>query len=222
MAIRKHLGNIVREPNVTLSIVQFRGIQQIAGQHLVRPDGTISLGSYGSVYVSGMTLGQVKCEVEKYLSAYLINPQVSVDIMSYNSKKYYVIFDGAGYGQLVYALPATGNETVLDAISRVGGLNPVSSLHRIFLTRPSPCEMGCNQILPVDWQAILMGSTCTNYQVFPGDRIYVDSNWLIKLDNRMAQVLAPVERVLGITLLGAATVNTIRGTNTGGTGFIVR
>jgi polysaccharide export outer membrane protein len=222
LAIRRHLSGILREPSVTLTVVAFRGIQQIAGQHLVRPDGTVSLGTYGAVYVAGMTLGQVKCELEKYLSVYLVNPQVSVDILSYNSKKYYVIFDGAGYGQLVYALPATGNETVLDAISRVGGLNPVSSLHRIFLSRPSPCEMGCNQILPVDWQAILMGSTCTNYQVFPGDRIFVDSNPLIRFDNRLAQFLAPVERIFGITLLGSATVNSIRNSGTGsGSGLIV-
>lgn len=224
-AIRKQLGGVLKTPNVTLGLLQFRGIQQIAGQHLVRPDGTISLGSYGSVYVSGMTLGQVKCEVEKYLSAYLINPQVSVDMLSYNSKKYYVIFDGAGYGQLVYALPATGNETVLDAISRVGGLNPVSSLHRIFLARPSPVELGCNQILPVDWQAVVMGSTATNYQVFPGDRIYIDSNCLIRIDNRLAQFLAPFERLLGITLLGATTAETFQFLRTGngvGAGLIVR
>jgi polysaccharide export outer membrane protein len=224
LAIRRQLSGVLREPNVTLVLVQFRSVQQIAGQHLVRPDGTISLGMYGSVYVAGMTLGQIKCEVEKYLSAYLVDPQISVDMLSYNSKKYYVIFDGAGYGQLVYALPATGNETVLDAISRVGGLHPVSSLHRVFLARPSPCEMGCNQILPVDWQAVLMGSTCTNYQIFPGDRIFVDSNCLIKIDNRLAQFLAPIERIFGVTLLGSATVNSIRNSGTGtgnGGGFIV-
>jgi polysaccharide biosynthesis/export protein len=220
-AIRKHLSNILREPNITLSVTQFRGLQQIAGQHLVRPDGTVSLGSYGSVYVAGMTLGQVKCEIERYLAAYLVNPQVSVDMLSYNSKKFYVIFDGAGYGQLVYALPATGNETVLDAISRVGGLVPVSSKHRIFLARPSPCDLGCNQILPVDWQAVLMGSTCTNYQVFPGDRIYVDSNCLIKIDNYLAQFLAPIERILGITLLGTTTVQSFSNNGGSGTGLIV-
>jgi protein involved in polysaccharide export with SLBB domain len=199
--------------------VQFRGLQQIRGEHLVRPDGTISLGMYGSLYVSGMNLGQIKCELEKYLAAYLVDPQLSVDLLSYNSQKYYVIFDGGGYGQQVFPLPITGNETVLDAISRVGGLAPVSSTKKIILSRPSPVQMGCNQILPVDWQAILHGSTATNYQIFPGDRIYVPANCLIEINNRLAQVLAPLETVFGATLLGTETAQTIRFFNTPGAGL---
>src|SRR5258708_13444927 len=99
-----------------------------------------------------MTLGQGKCEVEKYLAAYLVNPQLSVDMLSYNSKKYYVIFDGGGYGQQVFPLPITGNETVLDAISRVGGLAPASSTKKIILARPSPVPMPSNQSLPSPFQ----------------------------------------------------------------------
>jgi protein involved in polysaccharide export with SLBB domain len=88
VAVRSHLNKILKGPMVTLGLIQFRNIQQIAGQHLVRPDGTISLGRYGSVYVAGFTLGQIKCELEHCLAAYLVNPQVSVDILSYNSKKH--------------------------------------------------------------------------------------------------------------------------------------
>src|SRR5207302_10753758 len=100
--IRTHLANILRNAQVTVALAQFRGLQQLRGEHLVRPDGTISLGSYGSVYVAGMSLGQAKCVVEKYLSQYLLNPQISVDVFAYNSKVYYVITDGGGYGQQVF------------------------------------------------------------------------------------------------------------------------
>jgi polysaccharide export outer membrane protein len=205
-AIRSHLGKILRNPTVTVGLLQFRGLQQIRGEHLVRPDGTISLGAYGSVYVAGMTLGQAKCVIEKYLADYLQDPKISIDVFAYNSKVYYVILDGGGYGQQVFPLPITGNETVLDAIGKVQGLAPVSSKRRIWVARPSPCHNGCNQILPVDWRAITEGgSTCTNYQIFPGDRIYVSADRLIALDNWMGKLFAPVERVLGITFLGAST-----------------
>lgn len=218
-AIRNHLSKILRNPQVTLALAQFRGIQQVRGQHLVRPDGTIGLGTYGSVYVSGMTLGQAKCVIEKYLSQYLQDPQVAVDVLAYNSKVYYVIYDGAGFGQQIFRLPATGNETVLDAISQVQGLAAVSSKKRIWLARPAPDDLGCSQVLPVDWGAITQGAvTNTNYQVFPGDRIYVDSNCLICFDNYLSMLLAPVERMLGITLLGAFTYQAVRG-NVGGFGI---
>jgi polysaccharide export outer membrane protein len=221
-AIRKHLGQVLTQPDVVVSLAQIRGMQQIRGTHLVRPDGTVSLGSYGSVYVAGMTVGQARCVIEKYLSTFFLTPQISLDVEAYNSKFFYVIYDGGGYGQQMVRLPITGNETVLDAISQVGGLAPVSSKKRIWVARPAPPGTGCDQILPVDWRAITEGgSTATNYQLFPGDRVIVMSNCLIEFDNRLAQILAPVERLFGITLLGATTVQTLRNNNVG-TGFIVR
>ena len=52
---------------------------------------------------------------------------MSVDVLAYNSKVYYVIMDGGGYGQQIVRLPCTGNETVLDAIAQVNGLPQVAS-----------------------------------------------------------------------------------------------
>jgi polysaccharide export outer membrane protein len=219
--IRSHLGMILRNPQVSVALIQFRGLQQTRGEHLVRQDGTVGLGNYGCVYVAGMTLDQAKCAIEKHLSQFLLNPQVSVDVFAYNSKVYYVIADGGGFGQQVIRFPITGNETILDAIANIQGLPPVSSKKRIWLARPSPATHHCNQILPVNWEAILAGSTETNYQLFPGDRVYVSADRLIAFDNWLSKVLAPVERMLGITLLGASTYQTIRNGGTGsGVGFI--
>src|SRR4051812_17930401 len=96
-------------------------------------------------------------------------------------------------------------------MSQVGGLNQVSSKHKIWVARPAPAGADCDQILPVDWIGITTcGRTATNYQLLPGDRIFVNSDCLIKTDVYLARVLAPFERILGITLLGSSTVNSIR------------
>jgi polysaccharide biosynthesis/export protein len=224
-AIRSHLANTLRNPQVSVSLSQFRGMQQTKGEHLVRPDGTISLGTYGSIYVAGMTLGQIKCAIERHLSQYVVDPQVAVDVFAYNSMWYYVIFDGGGYGEQVYRLPITGNETVLDAISNLQGLPSQSSQWRIWVARPAPCGHPCDQVLMVDWNAITKGgSTCTNYQIMPNDRVYVDADCLVKTDLWLAKVLAPINRVLGTVLLGASVYDTIRfsnNNNNGGAAFIV-
>src|SRR5262249_7159717 len=142
----------------------FRGIQQVQGQHLVRPDGTINLGTYGCLYVSGLNLCQIKQLIENQLSQYVMEPKVNVDVFAYNSKKYYVIYDGGGYGQVVLSFPYTGYETVLDAVSKTNGLPAVSSKRKIWVARPTPCGAPCRQVLPVDWMAITeAGATCTNY-----------------------------------------------------------
>ncbi len=204
-AILQHLSQRLKNPQVVVGLAEFRGLQQIRGEHLVRPDGTISLGTYGCVYVTGLTLAQAKTIVEQYLSQFLLDPQVAVDVIAYNSKAYYVIADGAGYGQTVFKFPATGNETVLDAINNIGGIPAVGSKRRIWVARPAPANHECLQLLPVDWLAIAQGgSTRTNYQLFPGDRVYIKGDALVTLDNTLAKLFAPVERVLGITLLGAS------------------
>src|ERR1017187_1754358 len=62
-AISRHLigpGRILQNTTVNIALVQMRQMQMIKGDHLVRPDGTVHLGMYGSVYVAGMTLGEVK------------------------------------------------------------------------------------------------------------------------------------------------------------------
>src|SRR5215218_1503992 len=112
---------------VTVSLAQSRGAQAVSGQHIVRPDGTVGLGSYGSVYVAGMTIAQAKQAIEAHLARYLYRPEVNVDVYAFNSKFYYVITDFAGAGEQVVRLPHVGNETVLDAVSNVGGLSAVSS-----------------------------------------------------------------------------------------------
>jgi polysaccharide biosynthesis/export protein len=139
---------------------------------------------------------------------------VSVSVSGYNSKVYYVITDGAGFGQQVYRLPITGNETVLDAISLVGGLSSVSSKRRIWLARPTPAQTSCYEILPVNWEAITeAGSTDTNWQIFPGDRVYVKADPFITFDNQLSKILSPIERLFGATLLGTSTVQSFRGIN---------
>ncbi|HUG91135.1 MAG TPA: polysaccharide biosynthesis/export family protein [Planctomycetaceae bacterium] len=217
-AIRTHLTQYARDdmgqpagilmPQVEVTMPDLAGKQAITGEHLVRPDGTISLGIYGGVYVAGLTLAEVKQAVEEHLSEFVNNPEVNVDVLGYNSKVYYVITDGGGYGETVVRLPCTGNETVLDAIAEINGLSQVSS-KRIWIARPSPAGVECAQILDVDYRAIAAdGITTTNYQVLPGDRIYIQADQWITFDNVVSKVTAPLERLMGFTILTYGTIRT--------------
>jgi polysaccharide export outer membrane protein len=119
-AIDKHLRDVVglKSPQVAVSLADVSGKQPINGEHLVRMDGTVSLGVYGSVFVSGMTLDEAKAVIEAHLSKSIHKPEVNVDVLAYNSKSFYIVTDGGGYGEQVAKFPCTGNETVLDAVRR--------------------------------------------------------------------------------------------------------
>jgi polysaccharide export outer membrane protein len=196
-------------------------VQPISGPFQVRLDGTVGLGFWGSVPVAGLTLDQAAEAIRKHVIA---NPAlrdlgtkpesviVIIDVIAYNSKRYYVLFDGGGFGEQVVSFPITGSETVLDAIANVGGLADIASKRNIWVARRTPHPGQPWQILPVDWIGISQhGVTVTNYQVMPGDRIYVKAQRLVTIDRTLARILSPVERLFGITLLGASTVNQISG-----------
>jgi protein involved in polysaccharide export with SLBB domain len=204
------LQNHLNEANVSVSLVEFSGLQQIAGQHMVISDGTITLGSYGSVPVVGLTLPEAKQVIEHHLGRFLEDPEVAVDVYAFNSLVYYVISEGAGTGDDVARFPITGNETVLDAIANINGLTQVSS-KRIWIARPVP-HSDQVQVLPVDWRAITAtGEASSNYQILPGDRVFVAEDKLVAFDTNLAKLLAPAERAMGFTLLTVGTATRLSG-----------
>ena len=195
------------EPNVWVTLLQLGNQQQVTGDHLVSPDGKVNLGSYGQVRVIGMTLPEVKLAIESHLSEHLDKPEIAVDILGYNSKVFYVITQGAGLGDRVTILPVTGNETVLDAIGQIQGLESNSST-RMWIARPGYNNCGGDQILPVDWIAVTQrGDIKTNYQILPKDRLYVSEDKLVALDTMLGKVFAPFERIFGFTLLSSQTAS---------------
>ena len=100
---------------------------------------------------------------------------------------FYVITQGAGLGDNVRRVPITGNETVLDALSVVNGLSQVSST-KVYIARPAPGGFGYQQILPVDYEGIAMGgSTATNYQIMPGDRVFIAEDGMTTFNNFLAR-----------------------------------
>ena len=210
-AITRQLRQVLQtNPQVSVSLLQMSAQQPIAGEHLVGPDGTINLGIYGRVRVTGMSIDEAREAVEKHLSEFIEDPRVSLDVLVYNSKVFYVITEGAGFGDQVVRIPITGNETVLDAMSQIGGLSRVSS-KKIWISRPAPHGMGCDQVLPIDWEGITKGAvTSTNYQLLPGDRIFVAEDRFVALDALVSKLLNPVERIFGFSLLGAQTVQTLQ------------
>ena len=195
---------------VSVNVQTISGIQPIADTHTVGMDGRINLGVYGGVHVVGLTLLEAREAIEFQLSSYLDLPQVAVDIFSYNSVSYYVIMEGAGFGDKLISFPYTGNETVLDAIAGINGMERVSS-KRIWIARPSPlCDQ--DDILPVDWRGITAeASYCTNYQLMPGDRIFIEEDKLVAFDTKLSKIIAPMERVMGFALLGAQTATRFSG-----------
>jgi polysaccharide biosynthesis/export protein len=203
-AITRKLQDVLAKPDVSVQLARTAGTQPITGQYMIAPDGTINLRQYGLLYVAGKTVTEIRLDLQKHLSQYFDSPEASVDVIAYNSKVFYVITEGAGLGDNVRRVPITGNETVLDALSIVNGLSQVSST-TIWIARPAPGGFGCEQILPVDYDAITRGGVAaTNYQIMPGDRVFIAEDNLTAFNSFLTKVTMPIERLLGTASLGAS------------------
>jgi polysaccharide export outer membrane protein len=207
--------------------------RNITGERLVRPDGSITLGFYGDVYVTGLTLKEAKEKIVLHLRKYLtdealgiglhedekgqrtqVSPadtsRVFVDIASYNSKYYYIQGDVAVPGRL----SITGNETVLDAINFAGGLTETASVPNIRLVRPAPPGSSCKQVLPINYAAIVYaGDTTTNYQLLPGDRIVVYRDPIVRTTIFINRLAAPFNSVVNAILTYSFTARNVKSIN---------
>jgi polysaccharide export outer membrane protein len=206
----EHFSRTFDNPSVTLNLIQPSLLQQILGEHLVGPDGKVTLGIYGSVSVVGLTLEEANLAIEQKLADVLDDPKVATSVLSYNSKVYYVIAEGAGFGEGVYRFPVTGNDTVLDALSQIQGL-PQGSSTKMWIARPTPVA-GQYQVMPVDWRELTsLAATDTNYQLLPGDRLFITRDPLVAFNSNLAKLLDPIERIFGFSILGAETITRFSG-----------
>jgi hypothetical protein len=64
----------------------------------------------------------------------------------------------------------------------------------------------------VDWEGVTaQGKACTNFQVLPGDRVFVAEDKLIAVNTGLGKLLAPMEQVMGFSLFGVGTVTRFSG-----------
>lgn len=169
------------EPGDVLGVepVDFNSPIRLPGDQPILPDGTIELGRYGRLMVAGRTVAEVGTEVQRLIDQEHQDDQtikadqtrVAARLIQPESKVYYVLGEVNSPG----AFPLIGRETVLDAIIQAGGLSDRANRHRIILSRPTGPD-GCRIVLPVCYRQIVqLADTTTNYQIRPGDRVFVPS-----------------------------------------------
>jgi polysaccharide biosynthesis/export protein len=203
-AITARLSLTLAKPSASVQLARTAGTPPVTGEYLVGPDGTVNLRQYGTLHVAGKTITEIRIALNKHLSRFFDSPDASVEVRQFNSKVFYVITEGGGLGDNIRRVPITGNDTVMDALSSVNGLSQVSST-TVWVARPAPGGFGCQQILPVDYEAITKGaSAATNYQLMPGDRVFVAGDSLVATNTFLGKMVAPVERLLGIVSLGTS------------------
>ncbi|MDR3234465.1 MAG: polysaccharide biosynthesis/export family protein [Planctomycetaceae bacterium] len=182
-AVKQHLkgGNIPKDstipsqlrenPRVCLKLVRMTDMEQIAGERRVAPDGCLTLGSYGRVYVSGLTVAECTKAIEEQLAKKLENPEVTVEVTAMNSKKYYIVFYNPNGNEQIQVLPWSGNDDVMGTVSRMRDCLGISGFH-IEHIRPAP-DGGQPVKREIQWSNVLVSRSGfgDNIRLLPDDRL---------------------------------------------------
>jgi protein involved in polysaccharide export with SLBB domain len=162
---------------VSLKIADVPTNLEIESGQSVLADGSLDLARFGRLIVAGMTLESTESLIEDTIANVtreteggenVLHVEVNVSLAE-STDRFYVLGDVRTPG--IYKLK--GYETVLDGILLAGGVIDNSAGYEIQLARPADSQSG--QILvPINYPNIAQrADPATNYQLQPGDRVYV-------------------------------------------------
>lgn len=135
----------------------------LSGTLDVRPDGYISMQLIGEIKADGLTVAQLGNVVAKRLTDFIKTPEVNVQLLKVNSKKYSI--QGEVNRPGTYAL--TGPTTVLEALVNASGFRDFANTKKIYVLRGS-------QRFPFNYKAVSKGKSMDeNIQIQNGDQIFV-------------------------------------------------
>lgn len=157
----------------------------------VESDGSIDYPILGNLQVSGLSAVELKKILEEKLAqGYVKNPQVSVSIKEYNSKKILVFGEVGNPG--LYKLKS--EIPVLELLFMTGGAKADAKRMTVIragknsdgstLPVPIPSQEGPNPIAALDTSSAIeidliallsKGDLSQNVMIFPGDTVYVAS-----------------------------------------------
>ena len=132
----------------------------------VQANGMIFYPFAGEVKAAGRTVSEIRLELTRKLAKYVVDPQVSVRVQSFNSQKAQVL------GEVKFPRPVPITSTplrVLDAIALAQGLNDSADKAEATLVR------GSERVI-IDMTKLLDGDMAQNHLMLSGDVLNIDNN----------------------------------------------
>jgi polysaccharide biosynthesis/export protein VpsN len=147
--------------------VKIYGEGDLSSTYRVASDGTIDFPLAGRVVVAGMKTGDIqRTLVERLQGGYLKNPQVTVSMKEWNSRRVSVLGQVQKPGPVAYH----PHMTIVDAIALAGGFTGIAAKNSVSLRR----ETGGKVESRVYRVADITEGRSINIAVLPGDVLVVE------------------------------------------------
>ncbi|MEW6586228.1 MAG: SLBB domain-containing protein [Nitrospirota bacterium] len=136
----------------------------------VSGEGTIHFPLIGQVEVKGLSIPEISRKITTLLSdGYVVNPQVTIFIQEFRSKKAFIMGEVTKPG--LYVLP--GQTTFLALLSEAGGLAKDAGDKAIIKRKANPSDAN-EQTISVDLKNLVeKGDASLDIPILDGDSVYV-------------------------------------------------
>jgi protein involved in polysaccharide export with SLBB domain len=147
--------------------VRVYGDPDLSGTYRVATDGTIDFPLAGRIQVAGLRTGEIQARVtERLKDGYIKNPQVTVLMKEWNSRKVSVL----GQVQKPGSVPYHPHMTIVDAIALAGGFTGIAAKNAVSLRRESGGQVRSHIYRVAD----ITEGRSNNVLVLPGDVLVVE------------------------------------------------
>jgi polysaccharide export outer membrane protein len=138
----------------------------LSGPVTVRPDGFVTLPLVNEVQVVGLTTWDLRKLLEKKFNEFVNSPVVTIRVEGIASAEVFVV----GQVNKAGAYPLKGKESLLQLITRAGGLTTFAERHNVRTLRRTDGKV--TEYIS-DYDAIIAGDLTQDIILKPGDRIIV-------------------------------------------------
>jgi polysaccharide biosynthesis/export protein len=155
---------------------------------LINASGNIYFPYAGSVHVAGLTTNQVGSLIAKRLSNKIRDPQVSIRVADYRSKRINVM------GEVNRPQPVSMGDiplTIMDAINSAGGINKLTAdTSKIFIIRGQANDP---QLFILNAHSPSNLLVARNFKLYPNDIIYVPTTKLTNWNKTISNLLPTLQ-----------------------------
>ena len=154
----------------------------------IAPDGYITYPLVGRISAAGMTYPELVATLETGLSDYYTDVSVAVNVVEIQNQKVFVL----GEVSQPAVLQVENNLTVLEALTRTGGINPDSRTDNVLLIRGG---LETPELVVIDVASIYgVGDMSQMVSLQRGDIVYVPSKTITNVERffrRIQALIAP-------------------------------
>ncbi|MFA5156311.1 MAG: polysaccharide biosynthesis/export family protein [Candidatus Omnitrophota bacterium] len=161
---------------------------EFSGIYPINLEGKLQYKFVGDIDVNGLTKKQLEDKLKEVVSVYVINPEINVAVVEYKSKVIYVLGEVAKPGKYYMR-----SETipVREAVVQAGLPTLAAAMRKCRIITPD--NNGNMKTRAVDLYAVLYGGNLKyNYDMRPGDVLYVPSTVMAKIVRIINPVTATV------------------------------